>query len=115
MVNVVIRRHEEDESFVSTPALIDPGADYSAITPLILDKLTPFRTGEVYVENYSGRGMMVELYAVSVELHEWKFTQLLTIVGSDDYAILGRNLLNLFDLRLNGIDGKLEFLRGPQV
>lgn len=115
MVNVLIRRHEDDESFVATPALIDTGADYSAITPLILDRLTPFRTGEVYVENYSGRGEMGELYAVCIELHGWQLTQLQVVVGSDEYVILGRDLLNRFDLRLNGIDGKLEFLRGPQI
>lgn len=37
------------------------------------------------------------------------------IVGAKDYVILGRDILNYFDLRLNGIDGKLEFLRGPQI
>jgi hypothetical protein len=37
------------------------------------------------------------------------------IVGDDDYVILGRDILNHFDLRLNGIDDKLEFLRGPQA
>lgn len=37
------------------------------------------------------------------------------VVGDDNYAIIGRDILNHFDLRLNGIDGKLEFLRGPQA
>jgi len=114
MVNVVVRDFRARETFVSNPALIDTGADYSVITPAIIQKLQPPRTGTLYIEGYEGKGNFVPLYQVDIEIHEWTFREVEVIVGDDDYVILGRDILNHFDLRLNGIDGKLEFLRGPQ-
>jgi hypothetical protein len=69
----------------------------------------------VYVESYKGEGDLAPRYSVDVEIHHWLFRQVPVVIGSNDYVILGRDILNNFDLRLNGIDGKLEFLRGPQA
>jgi len=43
LVNITVRSPEGDELFVSTPALIDSGADYSVITQEIFEKLKPLR------------------------------------------------------------------------
>ncbi len=114
MVNVIIRSPEDNEIFVTSPALVDIGADYSVITPGIFEELMPIRVDKVYVESYEGKGDVLRRYSVNIEIHNWIFHQVPVIVGDDDYVILGRDILNNFDLRLNGIDGKLEFLRGPQ-
>ncbi len=96
------------------PALVDFGADFSVITPLIFETLMPYRVDKIYVESYEGKGDIFRRYSVNIEIHNWVFCQVPVIVGDDDYVILGRDILNYFDLRLNGIDGKLEFLCGPQ-
>jgi predicted aspartyl protease len=114
MVNVVIRSTIAGEKFMASPALVDYGADYSAITSEIFKRLMPPRNGTVYIESYEGKGNFVPLYSVNIEIHRWVFREIEVVVGDDDYVILGRDILNHFDLRLNGIDGKLEFLRGPQ-
>ena len=115
LVNVVVRSPEDKEVFLSSPALVDAGADYSVITPKIFEELAPYRVDEIYIESYIGDGDTHRRYSVNIEIHHWIFRQVPVIVGDDDYVILGRDILNHFDLRLNGIDGKLEFLRGPQV
>jgi predicted aspartyl protease len=94
--------------------LIDPGAGCSVITPEMAQQLQPPRSGTIYVEGYKGKGDFNALYRVDIEIHNWIFREVEVIVGDSHYAILGRDILNHFDLRLNGIDGKLEFLRGPQ-
>lgn len=111
LVNLTVRSPEVPDVFVTAPALIDTGADYSVITQEIFEKLTPLRVGQVYVESFSGEGEIHRLYSVNIEIHEWTFSQVAVLVSLSDYVILGRDILNSFDLRLNGIDEKLEFLR----
>jgi predicted aspartyl protease len=115
MINVIVRSPEDAQIYVASPALVDTGADYSVITPAIFETLMPLRAGRVHIAGYVGKPEFVPLYSVNIEIHDWRFDQVPVLVGSDDYTIIGRDLLNQFDLRLNGIDGKLEFLRGPQV
>jgi predicted aspartyl protease len=112
LVNLIIKSPEDPDIAISAPALIDTGADYSVITQEIFEKLAPLRVGTVYIENFTGEGDTYRLYSVNIEIHDWLFEQVPVLLGSDDYVILGRDMLNNFDLRLNGIDGKLEFLRG---
>lgn len=114
LVIVVIRNPRMRAMFATNPALIDTGAACSTITPEILQELQPPRTGTIYVESYKGKGDFVPLYRVDIEIHNWVFREVEVVVGASNYAIIGRDILNSFDLRLNGIDGKLEFLRGPQ-
>jgi predicted aspartyl protease len=114
LVNVIVRSPEEKELFVASPALVDAGADYSVITPEIFETLMPLRVGKMYIESFQGKGDVFLRYAVDIEIHDWIFRRVAVIVGAKDCVILGRDILNNFDLRLNGIDGKLEFLRGPQ-
>jgi len=111
MINVVVKSPENPAIFVPSPGLIDTGADYTAITPTIFEKLVPLRVGSVYVESFKGEGNVQLLYSVSIEIHSWNFSQIPVIIGLDEYVILGRDLLNNFDLHLNGIDGKFEILR----
>ncbi len=54
MINVVVRSPEDPDIFVPSPGLIDTGADYTAITPEIFEKLAPLRVGSVYVETFKG-------------------------------------------------------------
>jgi predicted aspartyl protease len=70
MVNVIVRSPEDPNIFVPSPGLIDTGADYTAITPKIFEKLAPLRVGSVYVESYRGDGEVHLLYSVNIEIHE---------------------------------------------
>ncbi|MCG3119718.1 MAG: hypothetical protein ALAOOOJD_02229 [bacterium] len=79
-----------------------------------MTELQPPRSGTIYIESYKGTGDFTALYRVDFEMHNWIFQHVEVVVGDSQYAIIGRDILNHFDLRLNGIDGKLEFLRGPQ-
>lgn len=114
LVNIAVRSPESMENFMTSPALLDTGADYSVITQEIFKKLAPLRVGTVYVETFTGAGETHRLYSVNIEIHDWHFPHTPVLVGSDDYVILGRDILNNFDLRLNGIERKLEFLAGPK-
>lgn len=113
LLNLVVRSPENSELFVQSPALIDTGADISAITTGIQEKLTPLRVGVVYIESFKGEGQAQLLYEVNLEFHQWTLDHIPVIVAANDYVILGRDILNSFDLRLNGIKGRFEILRGP--
>lgn len=115
LINVIVRSEEEQTLFAKSPALLDYGADRSVITAEIFEALQPDRVGAIYIENFLGEGSAQRLYAVNIEFHGWTFLHVPVLVGANGYIILGRDLLNQFDIRLNGIDGKLEILRGPQV
>ena len=114
LVNAIIRNPRVRDRLVNNPALIDIGASCSVVTPEIVSLLQPPRTGTIYIESYKGKGDFTALYRVDIEIHNWIFREVEVVVGDSHYAIIGRDILNHFDLRLNGIDGKLEFLRGPQ-
>jgi hypothetical protein len=113
-INITVRSEDDATLFAKSPAQLDYGADRSVITPEIFETLHPDRVGAIYVENFLGEGSPQRLYAVNIEFHEWSFLHVPVLVGANGYVILGRDLLNQFDIRLNGIDGKLEILRGPQ-
>lgn len=115
LVSVIVRNPDEAELYVATPALTDYGADFSVITEEIFETVMPVCVGDAYVEGFIGEGERLRLYSINVEFHGWNFNRVPVFVGSKNYIILGRDLLNQFDIRLNGIDGKLEILRGPQV
>jgi predicted aspartyl protease len=108
LVNLTVRNPEAPDIFVPAPALIDTGADYSVITREIFEKLAPLRVGQVYVESFSGEGEVHRLYSVNIEIHDWTFSQVAVLVNSSDYVILGRDILNNFDMRLNGM-GAAQF------
>ncbi|MEK7726945.1 MAG: hypothetical protein AAB354_00965 [candidate division KSB1 bacterium] len=113
-ISVTVRSEEDAMLFVKSPALLDYGADRSVITPEIFETLQPDRVGAIYIENFLGEGSAHRLYAVNIEIHDWSFLHVPVLVGANGYVILGRDLLNQFDVRLNGIEGKFEILRGPQ-
>ncbi|MEK7729688.1 MAG: hypothetical protein AAB354_14880 [candidate division KSB1 bacterium] len=113
LISVIVRSTKDAGLYVATPALTDYGADFSVITEEIFEALMPVCVGDAYVEGFIGEGETLRLYAVGVEFHGWHFPRVPVFVDSKNYIILGRDLLNKFDIRLNGIEGKLEILRGP--
>lgn len=56
LVNAVVRNPRANAIFVNNPALIDPGAGCSVITPKMAEQLQPPRSGTIYVEGYKGKG-----------------------------------------------------------
>lgn len=115
LMSVIVSSPGDPELYVATPALMDYGADFSVITEEILETLLPVCVGDAYVEGFMGAGETLRLYAVGIEFHGWRFSRVPVFVGAKNYIILGRDVLNKFDIRLNGIEGKLEILRGPQT
>lgn len=113
-INAFVRNPKTATIFVNNPALIDHGAGCSVITPEMAEQIQPPRTGTIHVSGFKDKGEFAALYRVHIEIHHWVFREVEVAIGDSDYAIIGRDILNHFDLRLNGIDGKLEFLRGPQ-
>jgi len=115
LISVTVSCPEDADLFMSAPALLDTGADYSVITDTICKKLMLLPIGEVYVESFRGEGDVHQIYPVNFKIHEWRFTQIPVLVGTEHYVILGRDILNHFDLRLNGIEQKFELIRGPEL
>lgn len=67
------QHHKRTAFFITTPALLDSGADFSVITTEIFENLKPLRAGAVYAEDFKGEGDVSLLYSPDIEIHENTF------------------------------------------
>lgn len=58
----------------------------------------------ILVEAYDGTRESVKTYSIVLEVAQARFRQLEVILIPEDYALLGRDVLNHFYMHLNGPD-----------
>ena len=84
------------------PLLIDTGADVSAIPRSVANEVgAEIRPSTVAIRSYDGSETICDLATLSVELLEYRF-QGSFVVADSDYGVVGRNILNLLMVNLNG-------------
>jgi hypothetical protein len=85
-------------------AKLDTAADISCIPADLAEllRLLPART--VPVEGYDGIQRMVYTYMVTLEVAAARFRYLEVVATPEEYALLGRDVLNHFYVQLNGPD-----------
>ena len=90
-------------------ALIDSGADMSALPPSLIDELglTPIR--EVIIQGSTGIGIR-PIYVVNILFHGTSF-RYLSVMGmpDEDLIVIGRDILNSFHICLDGINENTTF------
>jgi len=87
---------------LNVPMLIDSGSDVSVVPEVVVQavgaSISPARTP---IEFYSGAGESWDEARLSVEFARYRFEGLF-LVAEASYGILGRNILNLLTLTLDG-------------
>lgn len=84
------------------PMLIDSGSDVSVVPQVVVGAVgAAVSPSRVPIEFYSGAGEAWDEARLSVEFARYRFEGLF-LVGEASYGILGRNVLNLLALTLDG-------------
>lgn len=94
---------------VGLVALVDTGADLSVIPKSAAEALALPVVSTTRVQGVIGIAQSTRVFAAAIEVAGT--THLVELVGLGDEAILGRDLMNFFVLKLDGPRGLLEISR----
>lgn len=103
-LNVLVCHPRTPERFRQVPAKLDTGADLSAIPQAVADELELLAARTILAESYDGALASVKTFLVILEAAQARFRHLEVILIPEDYALLGRDVLNHF----------YAYLRGPE-
>lgn len=88
----------------SLRAKLDTAADISCIPADLVDELDLLPASTVLVEGYDGIEVTVDTYTIGLEVVAARFRHLEVVCIPEEYAFLGRDILNHFYVQLNGPD-----------
>lgn len=103
-VDVRVSRPVEPAPGQSLRAKLDTGADLSCIPTTLASQLGLLPAREVLVEGYDGEQTTVVTYTITLEVADARFRYLEVITIQEEYALLGRDVLNRFYVNLQGPD-----------
>jgi len=93
----------------SSTALIDSGADMTVIPERIIAQLKLRRVDSTPVSGFGKRVIEATVYSAALEIEGISESKIYRILGwSEDYALIGRDLLNQFIAVLNGLSQELS-------
>ncbi len=94
-------------------AKLDTGADLSAIPKAVADELELLAARTILTEGYDGSQTSVKTYFIILKVAQARFRRLEVILIPEDYALLGRDVLNHFYAHLNGPDLTFDLCLSP--
>ena len=93
----------------SSTALVDSGADITVIPERIIAQLKLQRVDSTPVSGFGKRVIQTTVYSATLEIEGISESKIYRILGwSEDYALIGRDLLNQFIAVLNGLSQELS-------
>lgn len=101
-LDLVVHHPEETAQAIRIQAKIDTGADISAVPAVLITQLGLPTTSKIVIEGYDGIPATVFTYGVVIEVEQAHFRSQEVIAISEQYILLGRDVLNHFYLHLNG-------------
>ena len=112
-LDLTIRHPDDSGQMAGLKAKIDTGADVSAIPATLVTQLGLPMVSKLMIEGYDGVPTSVATYSVKFEIDESLFKSQEIIAIPEIYALLGRDILNYFYLKLNGPELTFEINRKP--
>ena len=94
--------HVRTRPRVKLPAILDTGADVTAIPESLVDRLKLYQVGRMYVEDVNGYTELVKTYVIRLVIAGHIIPEHRVLVTGLDFVVLGRDLLNKFYLLSNG-------------
>ena len=107
-MSIDCQRPLEPMERLTLPALIDTGADLWTLPPTAIQHLQLVPLDEIPVASYRGETVLAATYLIRMHMGSWTIDAVEIIAGGEEYAILGRDVLNQFRLVLDGPHGVLE-------
>lgn len=86
----------------TAPALLDTGADITAIPAEFAQPLNLYPIGRLQLEGVSGKLIPSLIYAVRFQVGGLAIPRLEVVLTPFEFAVLGRDVLNRFYIRLDG-------------
>ncbi len=102
VLEVEISHLQRSLSESSRQALLDTGADMTAIPVAMAERLQLTRVGKMYIEDVNGNTVITQTYAAKLHLADKDIAWLEVVLTELEFVVLGRDVLNLLDIRLNG-------------
>ena len=82
--------------------LVDTGADITVVPETLVSHLQLIRQGDIQVGGFDGVYRLHPVFLVDIQIGQIRFDLVEVIAAATNELILGRNVLNQLDLRLNG-------------
>lgn len=99
----------------TAPALLDIGADISAIPKAFLSPLKLHPVGRILFEGVEARQTVVFTYAIRLKIADLVIPRLKVVVTDFDFAVIGRDVLNRFYMLLNGPELTFDLSQTPFI
>jgi predicted aspartyl protease len=103
VVQIVIDNIEEDLQTDAVPALLDTGSDGSLVPIAYLRQILAPALSDIRIRSHWGEWRLVQLFVVDLVIDGLRLPGML-VVGDEqgDEVVLGRNVLNMLRLLLDG-------------
>jgi hypothetical protein len=108
-LTIQVRSPQQELLSTDVPAILDTGSDRTCIPASVFTKLGElnFEYGEVGVQGAIGLAEKRKTFIVHLKFAECDFLDLEVVALEEEFALIGRDLLNRHKIVLNG--PKLEF------
>ncbi|MDW8029166.1 MAG: retropepsin-like aspartic protease [Armatimonadota bacterium] len=90
--------------------LIDTGADITVMPTAIIAQLGIVHSGDILVSGFDGTTQICPTYLVDLQIGRHQFDLVEVVPTFTNELILGRDVINQIDIRLNGPQLVLEIL-----
>ena len=110
VVQVLLSNPVNPSSQMTFTALVDTGADITVVPDSVAAQLGLVHQGDILVRGFNGASVLRPTFIVDIQIGRHWFDLVEVISAPTNELILGRNVLNLLDLRLNGPQLVLEIL-----
>lgn len=107
---IIIQHPDDPTRTVSVTAQIDTAADLSCIPLTKVAALGLERGDETIIAGYDGRPAANLLYLVTLRINGFAINRVRAIAIPDSVFLLGRNVLNHFNLTLRGKDETFDIV-----
>ena len=108
MLDVVIRPLGRSEPTHTLPGKLDTGSDITIIPPFLVDDLQLAPADSVIMVSYDGAQVERFTYFVDLELAGYTLECVEVVAAPRDNVLLGRDVLNQFNIILKGKDLTFE-------
>ena len=97
---VAVAAPHRDSWVERVPLLIDTGADFTVIPRRLSAELELVEFSEVIISGFRQAPDALGYVLVRLKIHEWEIEAAEVVLGDDNYGLLGRDVLNQFQVFL---------------
>lgn len=111
-VNVSLRCPATGQQVTNRPALLHTGADRTVLPRAVVEALALVEDGRLLFQGFAGEVVQLPVYLTEVQVHDLPPLLVRAVLGEHEpYVLLGRDVLNVHRILLDGPQLALELER----